>query len=105
METETKDEAVEAKDLPIPRPWEAKYVGPFYAGIYLRAIWGLSISTDALTKRAVVGNGPPFRKAGRDFLYEVADLDAWAESLIGPKVHSTAGLPPKDYRKTAGARR
>lgn len=92
------------KNLHVPCPWEAKYVGPFYAAVHLRAIWGLSISVNALTRKAVVGGGPPFRKAGRDFLYEVADLDAWAQSLIGPKVHSTAGLPPKDYRRTAGAR-
>ncbi|MGB6177242.1 MAG: hypothetical protein WBF43_13110 [Methylocella sp.] len=83
----------------------AKYVGRFYAGVYLRTIYGLSISETGLARRAVIGNGPPFRMAGRDAIYEIADLDAWAESLIGPKVHSTSGLPPRDCRKTAGPRR
>jgi hypothetical protein len=85
---------------------QAKYLGRFAAALYLRAIYGLSCTVDALARKAVTGNGPPFRMAGRDTLYEVADLDTWAESLIGPKVHSTAGLPPRDYRKglSVGAR-
>ena len=45
-----------------------------------------------------------FRKIAGDAIYEESDLDIWAESRIGPKVHSTAeltvgrtqfkGLPP-----------
>jgi hypothetical protein len=45
-----------------------------------------------LAKLAVVGGGPPFRKAGRVPLYGEASTDAWAESKIGPLVHSTTEL-------------
>jgi hypothetical protein len=84
---------------------QAKYLGRFAAALYLRAIYGLSISAKTLDKKAVTGGGPPFRKAGKSALYEVPDLDAWAESIIGPKVHSTAGLPPTDYRPKGRPRR
>jgi hypothetical protein len=49
-------------------------------------------SPKTLAKLAVVGGGPPFRKAGRVPLYGEASTDAWAESKIGPLVHSTTEL-------------
>jgi hypothetical protein len=36
--------------------------------------------------------GPPFRKISGDAIYEQDDLDAFALSRIGPKVHSTSEL-------------
>jgi hypothetical protein len=58
---------------------QPKYLSRYSAAVYLRAIYGLSCTPDTLAKKAVTGYGPPFRKAGRS-------------------VHSTAGLPPRDYR-------
>jgi len=78
---------------------QPKYLSRFGAAVYLRAVYGLTCTPQTLAKKAVTGYGPPFRKAAKAALYEIPDLDAWAESLIGPKVHSTAGLPPRDYRK------
>jgi hypothetical protein len=49
-------------------------------------------SPRTLAKLAVIGGGPPFRKAGRVPLYGEASTDAWAESKIGPLVHSTTEL-------------
>lgn len=49
-------------------------------------------SPKTLAKLAVVGGGPAFRKAGRMPLYSEASADAWAESKIGPLVHSTTEL-------------
>lgn len=49
-------------------------------------------SPKTLAKLAVIGGGPPFRKAGRTPLYSQASVDAWAESKIGPLVCSTAEL-------------
>jgi hypothetical protein len=46
-------------------------------------------SPKTLAKLAVTGGGPPFRKAGRVPLYSEASVDTWAESKIGPLVHST----------------
>jgi hypothetical protein len=84
---------------------QQKYLSRFGAAVYLRAIYGFSCTVDTLARKAATGYGPPFRKAGGWALYEIPDLDAWAESLIGPKVHSTAGLPPRDYRPKGRPRR
>jgi len=44
-----------------------------------------------LAKRAVVGGGPIYRKAGRTPIYAPADLDAWAQARIGaPQKSSSA---------------
>jgi hypothetical protein len=42
-----------------------------------------------MAKLAVVGGGPLSRKAGRFPLYEIADLDTWANLKLGPKRRST----------------
>jgi hypothetical protein len=71
----------------------SKYLNRKAASTYLLSTWGLRRSGNYLAKLAVVGGGPPFRKAGRDPLYTVEDLDGWASSLIGPRVRSTSELP------------
>jgi hypothetical protein len=83
---------------------QPKYLSRFAAAVYLRAVYGLSCTADTLAKKAVTGYGPPFRRGGRSAVYEIPDLDTWAQGLIGPKVHSTAGLPPRDYRQKARPR-
>lgn len=49
-------------------------------------------SPKTLAKLAVIGGGPPFRKAGRWPLYAEPDLDVWALGKIGPLVRSTSEL-------------
>jgi hypothetical protein len=58
---------------------------------YITDHW-FTCSPKTLAKLAVVGGGPAFRKAGRVPLYSEASTDAWAESKIGPLVHSTTEL-------------
>ena len=71
----------------------SKYINRKAASDYLLLTWGLRRSVNYLAKLAVVGGGPAFRKAGRNPLYTIEDLDAWASDLIGPRVRSTSELP------------
>lgn len=61
------------------------------AAQYITDRW-FPCSPKTLAKLAVVGGGPPFRKAGRVPLYSQASVDAWAASKIGPIVYSTTEL-------------
>jgi hypothetical protein len=60
------------------------------AAQYVRDTWGMPLSRQTLAKLATIGGGPPFRRVGRFPLYEVADLNAWALSRLGPKQRSTS---------------
>ena len=61
------------------------------ASTYLLEVHGISRKPATLAKLAVVGGGPPFRKAGaRCVLYDRAALDEWAEALLGPQLTSTS---------------
>lgn len=60
------------------------------AAIYIVEKFGIPCSYRTLAKLAVVGGGPPYRKAGRYPLYERDDLDHWAEDRMGPKQSSTS---------------
>lgn len=62
------------------------------ASAYIRDHYRLPCSEKYLAKLAVVGGGPLFRKASRFPIYDIVDLDAWAQSRIGPKVTSTSQL-------------
>jgi hypothetical protein len=67
------------------------------AAKYVTETYGFPCSPKTLAKLACVSShGPPFRLAGRIPLYAAADLDAWAESKIGPLVRSTS-----EVRRTA----
>ncbi|HEY8136191.1 MAG TPA: hypothetical protein VIF61_00025 [Methylocystis sp.] len=59
------------------------------AGEYLKTKFGFG-SEKTLAKLAVVGGGPPFRKAGPAVLYDPKDLDAWALAKIGAPRRSTS---------------
>ncbi len=61
------------------------------AGDYLKSKFGFG-SGKTLAKLAVVGGGPPFRKAGAIVLYEPAALDAWALAKIGAPRTSTSDV-------------
>jgi hypothetical protein len=69
------------------------YLNRNFASEYLLITWGIKRSPKYLAKLAVIGGGPPFRKAGRDPLYAPLDLDAWVEEIMGPVVRSTSELP------------
>jgi hypothetical protein len=61
------------------------------AAKYVTETYGIPCSPKTLAKLACVSSdGPPFRMAGRTPLYPIANLDAWAQSKIGPLVRSTS---------------
>src|SRR4051812_18341973 len=72
------------------------------ASTYLKERWGIERAAGTLAKLAVTGGGPPFRKAGRIPLYDPADLDAWAQDLLGEPVTSTSELRERDGREGRG---
>lgn len=61
------------------------------ASEYLRETHGLERAPATLASLAVSGKGPPFRRDGRVPLYDPRDLDAWAESKVSARMHSTSG--------------
>ena len=61
------------------------------AAEYVTETYGIPCSPKTLAKLACISSdGPPFRMAGRIPLYPKPDLDAWAQSKIGPLVRSTS---------------
>ena len=62
------------------------------ASDYLHDVHGIRRSPETLAKLACVGGGPGFRKAGRAPLYDPPSLDAWADKITSPTVHSTSQL-------------
>ncbi len=66
------------------------------AAAYLREDRGLPYSKNRLAKDAVRGSGPAFQYFGKIPLYDPDDLDRFADEGLSAKVHSTAGLPPRD---------
>ncbi len=62
------------------------------AAAYIRNRYRLPCAEKYLAKLAVVGGGPRFRKASRWPIYDVVDLDTWAQSRISEKVGSTSEL-------------
>ncbi|MEH3109479.1 MAG: hypothetical protein PGN22_05165 [Agrobacterium cavarae] len=57
---------------------------------YLLEKHGIPIALNTLNKMATVGGGPVMRYAGRIPLYDVADLDQWAEKRLSGPVASTS---------------
>jgi hypothetical protein len=60
------------------------------AAEYIRSTWGIPCAPRFLAKLAVIGGGPPFRRAGRTPLYPEDGLDDWARRRLGPRVRSTS---------------
>ena len=54
--------------------------------------WGYPCSPRTLAKYAVIGGGPPFRKAGRYPLYHPGDLDRWISDKLSDLLTSTSAL-------------
>lgn len=62
------------------------------ASDYLHETHGLDRAPSTLTKLAVIGGGPIFRRAGRVPLYSTEDLDKWVASKLSPPMRSTSEL-------------
>jgi len=62
------------------------------AAQYVHDKWGYPCSPKTLAKYAVIGGGPPFRKAGRYPLYHPDDLDVWVDGKLSDLVTSTSAL-------------
>ena len=62
------------------------------AAEHIQQKWGYPCSPRTLAKYAVVGGGPPFRKAGRYPLYHSDDLDGWVRGKLSDRVTSTSAL-------------
>lgn len=60
------------------------------ASEYLYERHGIKRAPSTLAKLACIGGGPAFRKAGRWPLYDIPDLDAWVDKLLGEKQNSTS---------------
>jgi hypothetical protein len=66
------------------------------AARHLKEKRGLPYSKGRLAKDAVRGTGPVFRYSGRIPLYDLPDLDAFADANLSMKVRSTSELPPRE---------
>ena len=72
------------------------------AAAYIREKSGAPCSAGTLAKAAVKGGGPVYRYYGKYPIYDPDDLDVYIASRMSVKVHSTAGLPPRDDAKRRG---
>jgi len=60
---------------------------------HLEQKYGISLSAKTLAKWACTSSdGPKYRLFGRVPVYPEDELDAWAESRLGPLVHSTSDV-------------
>lgn len=57
---------------------------------YLAAKHGIDIAVSTLAKMATIGGGPPMQYNGRIPLYQVQELDAWANERLSKSVRSTS---------------
>ncbi len=61
------------------------------ASEYLLERHGIRRTVGTLNKLACIGGGPTFRKAGlRRVVYDVVELDRWANSIISKPLASTS---------------
>jgi hypothetical protein len=61
------------------------------ASAYLLSRHGISRAPSTLAKLAVSGGGPVFRKINcRAVVYDIADLDTWAASMLSGPMRSTS---------------
>jgi hypothetical protein len=62
------------------------------ASAYLLNEYGIRRKPRTLGKDVVYGTGPRYRKDGRAVVYDVADLDDFAESRLSGPVRATSEL-------------
>ena len=70
---------------PVPVMPDSERLTRREAAAYLKERWRVQAGPARLNQLACTGGGPAYYKAGRFTLYDVADLDAWAQSRLGPK--------------------
>jgi hypothetical protein len=69
---------------------EKKFLSREEAAQYLTNL-GLRTARGTLQKWVTTGGGPAYRRFGKYALYEVSDLDAWAEGkLTAPRASSSS---------------
>lgn len=68
---------------------DGKYLRRDAAANYLKQNYGFG-ALGTLAKGVVTGDGPAYRKAGRQVLYRKEDLDAWAQSKISAPQKSSS---------------
>jgi hypothetical protein len=66
-----------------------KYMRRKEAAARLRGRYGWG-GYSTLAKLAMTGDGPPMRKVGHMVLYDILELDAWAEAKISGPRYSTS---------------
>ncbi len=69
-----------------------RFVSRKGASAYLLEEWGITRTPKTLAKYATLGGGPHFRKDGKQTLYDPADLDIYAASILSPRVISMSEL-------------
>jgi hypothetical protein len=62
------------------------------ASAYLLERHGIRRTYQTLSKLAVTGGGPKFRKVNRNPIYDTPDLDDWAREITSAPVRSTSEL-------------
>ena len=78
------------------------------AAQYLTEVWSVKRGVGYLQQIAAVGHdrhghrGPAFQMAGRFPVYQIEDLDLYAQRVLGPRVNSTAEL--RDAATSEGAK-
>ena len=65
------------------------------ASEYLLRRHGIKRTVGTLAWLACEGGGPRFRRVGAWPLYDVPDLDKWAEEIMSEPVGSTSELPER----------
>jgi hypothetical protein len=65
--------ASKSRSAPLPR---------VEASRYLKSEWDLSYQPGTLAVMASHGCGPPYHKNGKLVMYDLADLDDWAEDRL-----------------------
>lgn len=61
---------------------ESKFLNREEAAQYLTDCRGLKVSKNTLQKLVTVGGGPAYRRFGKRAVYQIVDLNAWAESKL-----------------------
>jgi hypothetical protein len=67
----------------------ANFIRRAEAAVYLKSRYGIG-SKATLAKLACLGGGPVFRLIGKIPVYQLADLDEWAQSRITAPRRSTS---------------